>query len=76
MSIAHNNVEIYGRLLSAQVSSCHQALSKKKDIENISHSRTVHPDIIMYFIYKLMHKNFALRKILKVTLKMLRHVSV
>jgi len=42
------------------------------------HSRTVHLDIIKdFFIYQLMHKNFALKKILlKFTFKMLRHVSV
>jgi len=40
------------------------------------HSRTVHLDIIKVFIYQLMHKGFALKDILKFTLKMFRHVSV
>jgi len=38
---------------------------------------TVHLDIIkVFFIYKLMHKRIALKKILKFTLKQLRHISV
>jgi len=43
---------------------------------NNFHSRTVHPDIITFFIYQPIYKNFALKEILKFALKMLRHVSV
>jgi len=32
--------------------------------------------IKIFFIYQLMHKNFALKEILKFTLKLFRHVSV
>jgi hypothetical protein len=41
------------------------------------HSSTVHLDIIrVFFIYQLMHKRVALKRILILTLKQLRHVSV
>jgi hypothetical protein len=36
----------------------------------------VQRDIIQVFIYQLMHKRIALKRILKFTLKQLRHVSV
>jgi hypothetical protein len=40
------------------------------------HSRTVHLDIIKVFIYQLLHKRVALKRILKFTLKQLLYVSV
>jgi hypothetical protein len=40
------------------------------------HSRTVHLNIVKFFIYRLMHKRIDLKGVLKFTLKMLRHVSV
>jgi len=41
------------------------------------HSRTVHLDIIkVFFIYQLMHKRIALKRVLKFTSKQLLHVSV
>jgi hypothetical protein len=43
--------------------------------EDHIHSPAVHLDIIRVFIYQLMYKTVAL-KILKFTLKQLRHVSV
>jgi hypothetical protein len=40
------------------------------------HSLTVHLDISQFFIYQLMHKKIALKRILTFTLKQLLHVSV
>jgi hypothetical protein len=42
----------------------------------IFYSRTVHLDIIRFFIYQLMHKIVSLNRILKFTLEKVQHVSI